>query len=120
MYNHIRGTSKFQCLYFIILVTLGNIVMLNLFLAILLGNFDRARNFGEKKKIFDAFDALAKMGYKLSISIAYLFDDQDLANYIENKILADQRLQDEDKAKKADDADNSGQKGAGVYGDHTE
>ena len=75
MYNHIRGTSKFQCLYFIILVTLGNIVMLNLFLAILLGNFDRARNFGEKKKIFDAFDALAKMGYKLSISIAYLFDD---------------------------------------------
>lgn len=70
-------------------MTLGNIVMLNLFLAILLGNFDRARSFGEKKKIFDAFDALAKMGYKLSISIVYLFDDQDLATYIENKILKD-------------------------------
>jgi hypothetical protein len=32
-------------LYFIALVIGGNIIMLNLFLAILLGNFDKARNF---------------------------------------------------------------------------
>ena len=50
-------------------------MLLNLFLAILLGNFDRARSFGEKKKIFDAFESLSKMGYKLNIAIAYLFDD---------------------------------------------
>ena len=61
--------------------------MLNLFLAILLGNFDRARNFGEKKKIFDAFDSMNKMGYNLNISIAYLFDDQDLTRFIEDKVL---------------------------------
>ena len=120
MYNHIRGTSKFQCLYFIILVTLGNIVMLNLFLAILLGNFDRARSFGEKKKIFDAFDALAKMGYKLSISIAYLFDDQDLASYIENKILADTKVEDDDLGEKDQDPDKTGPKSNELYGDHTE
>ena len=29
--------------------------MLNLFLAILLGNFDKARNYGQKKKVFEAF-----------------------------------------------------------------
>lgn len=49
--------------------------MLNLFLAILLSNFDRQRNKGEKEKIFNAFGSLLSMGYKLNIAIAYLFDD---------------------------------------------
>ena len=89
MYDHMRGTSKFASLYFIALVILGNIIMLNLFLAILLGNFDRARNFGEKKKIFDAFDSMNKMGYNLNISISYLFDDNDLTRFIEEKILCE-------------------------------
>lgn len=40
------------------LVIFGNIIMLNLFLAILLGNFDKARNFGQKKKVFEAFDEI--------------------------------------------------------------
>jgi hypothetical protein len=87
MYDHIRGAGIASIFYFVILVVFGGIVMLNLFLAILLGNFDRARNFGEKKKIFDAFDSLTKMGYKLNIAIAYLFDDQDLTRYIEEKIM---------------------------------
>lgn len=87
MYDHMRGTSDLASIYFIALVLLGNIIMLNLFLAILLGNFDRARNFGEKKKIFDAFDSMNKMGYNLNISIAYLFDDQDLTRFIEDKVL---------------------------------
>jgi len=54
---------------------LGNIIMLNLFLAILLGNFDKARSNGEKKKILEAFGNLMKMGYKINIAIAYLFND---------------------------------------------
>jgi len=87
MYDHMRAAGAASCVYFVCLVICGNIIMLNLFLAILLGNFDRARNFGEKKKIFDAFDGLAKMGYKLNIAIAYLFDDQDFTRYIEDKIL---------------------------------
>mmetsp|Transcript_12187 Transcript_12187/g.18831 ORF Transcript_12187/g.18831 Transcript_12187/m.18831 type:complete len:342 (+) Transcript_12187:637-1662(+) len=88
MYDHMRTVGEASCIFFIGLVIFGNIIMLNLFLAILLGNFDRARNFGEKKKIFDAFESLSKMGYKLNIAIAYLFDDQDFARYIEEKILA--------------------------------
>ena len=87
MYDQMRTAGGISALYFIALVIFGNVFMLNLFLAILLGNFDRARNFGEKKKIFDAFDGLAKMGYKLNIAIAYLFDDQDFTRYIEDKVL---------------------------------
>jgi len=104
MYDHMRGTSKFAALYFIALVILGNIIMLNLFLAILLGNFDRARNFGEKKKIFDAFDSMNKMGYNLNISIAYLFDDQDLTRFIEDKILCEGK-EDGSPKKKVQDHD---------------
>ena len=60
MYDHMRATGPLSCIYFISLVILGSIIMLNLFLAILLGNFDRARNLGEKKKIFDALNSLYK------------------------------------------------------------
>lgn len=89
MYDHMRTIGSATCIYFIALVCMGNIIMLNLFLAILLGNFDRARNFGEKKKIFDAFGGLNDMGYDLMVSISNLFDDPDLIKYIEDKVLAD-------------------------------
>jgi hypothetical protein len=55
MYDCIRTTGSLYAIYFIALVLGGNIIMLNLFLAILLGNFEKARNFGLKKKIFEAF-----------------------------------------------------------------
>lgn len=55
MYNAILATGYSACFYYITLVLLGSIVMMNLFLAILLGNFDRARAFGEKKKVFETF-----------------------------------------------------------------
>lgn len=51
------------------LVICGNIIMLNLFLAILLGNFERARTFGEKKKLFDAFESMEKLGLNLKEAI---------------------------------------------------
>ena len=46
MYSCMRATGYHTALYYVALVMGGNIVMLNLFLAILLGNFDKARNFG--------------------------------------------------------------------------
>ena len=42
MYDAIRAVGWLSSFYFISLVVFGNIVMLNLFLAILLGNFDEA------------------------------------------------------------------------------
>jgi hypothetical protein len=88
MYNHMRSVGHASCVYFIVLVVGGNVIMLNLFLAILLGNFDRARESGEKKKIFSAIESLTKDGYDLNIAIAYLFDDAEFMKYIEDKVLA--------------------------------
>jgi hypothetical protein len=50
-----RATGWYSSFYFISLVILGNIIMMNLFLAILLGNFDKAKEYRVKKKIFDTF-----------------------------------------------------------------
>jgi hypothetical protein len=106
MYDHMRSVGSASCIYFIALVIFGNIIMLNLFLAILLGNFDRARNFGEKKKVFDAFDSLGKMGYNLNIAIAYLFDDAEFTKYIEDKILCDKSEKTKEEIKKEEEAKN--------------
>jgi hypothetical protein len=106
MYDHMRSAGSASCIYFIALVIFGNIIMLNLFLAILLGNFDRARNFGEKKKILDAFNTLGNMGYNLHIAIAYLFDDADFTKYIEDKILQDKQEKTKEQQRKEEEAKN--------------
>ena len=59
-------------------------------------------------KIFDAFNSLTKMGYKLNIAIAYLFDDQDFTRYIEDKILHDKENKLKDLKKKGDGEDDDG------------
>ena len=43
--------------------------MLNLFLAVLLGNFDNARLFMEKKKLFSEFENCKKKGLDLKQSL---------------------------------------------------
>ena len=55
MYDAMRSSGNFFALYYVCVIAFGNIVMLNLFLAILLGNFDRARDFGGKKKLLHCF-----------------------------------------------------------------
>jgi hypothetical protein len=55
MYNCILSLGGVSSLYFITLILFGNIIMLNLFLAILLGNFDKSRTFWLKKSIFELF-----------------------------------------------------------------
>ena len=44
--------------YYVLLIIIIGIIMLNLFLAIMLGNFDKARVFSEKKNVLYAFDEL--------------------------------------------------------------
>ena len=46
MYNCIRALGTKCAIYFILLVIMGTIILMNLFLAIMLGNFDKARCFG--------------------------------------------------------------------------
>ena len=55
MYDSIRSSGSIAAIFYVIVIAFGNIVMLNLFLAILLGNFDKARDFGAKKKLLQCF-----------------------------------------------------------------
>lgn len=106
MYDHMRGVGDAACIFFIALVSLGGIIMLNLFLAILLGNFDLARNLGEKKKIFDALNTMINgMDYELNVAIATLFDDADFTRYIEEKVLAQKGNQNDENTKNNKDND---------------
>lgn len=87
MYDHMRSIGSVSAIYFISLIILGNIIMLNLFLAILLGNFDQARSLGEKKKIFYAFKGMFDLGYDVRTSVSLLFDDEDFTKYVEVKLM---------------------------------
>lgn len=58
MIQTIRCMGSISAIYFILLFIIGGIVLLNLFLAIMLGNFDKAKFFGQKKKVLEAFKEL--------------------------------------------------------------
>jgi hypothetical protein len=58
MFAVIRCTSSMSALYFVMLIIIGGIILMNLFLAIMLGNFDKAKFFGQKKKVLEAFKEL--------------------------------------------------------------
>ena len=45
MYDGVRAKGLIASVMFVLLFVGGNIIMLNLFLAILLGNFERSRDF---------------------------------------------------------------------------
>lgn len=59
--------------------------MLNLFLAILLGNFEKARNFGLKKKIFEAFREIMNGKKTLNQTLDIMLSD--LSIHVKLKIL---------------------------------
>ena len=84
MYESMRCVDNFWAIYFIALIIFGNIIMLNLFLAILLGNFDKARNYGQKKKVFDAFKELME---SISINKAIDLILGDMSPHVKTKVL---------------------------------
>ena len=69
------GAGNFSAIYFITLILFGNIIMLNLFLAILLGNFDKARTFWLKKSIFELFGVAIEKQYSLSKAISIILGE---------------------------------------------
>jgi hypothetical protein len=72
-------------MYFILLVLTGNIIMLNLFLAILIGNFEKARNFGQKKKVFEAFREIRMNDRSLNQALDIILCDMSI--YAKIKVL---------------------------------
>jgi hypothetical protein len=85
MYQTIRSVGPLAAVYFIALVVGGNIIMLNLFLAILLGNFEKARNYQQKKKVFEAFKEIIYSGKTLNESLDIILGDMSI--HVKTKIL---------------------------------
>ena len=85
MYDCVRATGSISAVYFIALVLGGNIIMLNLFLAILLGNFEKARTFGLKKKILEAFREIMNNKKTLNQTLDLILSD--LSIHVKLKIL---------------------------------
>ena len=75
MFDCVKSIGVGASFYFISLILLGNIVMLNLFLAILLGNFDKARSFWLKKMIFELFQTAIQKKYSLTKAINIILGD---------------------------------------------
>jgi len=50
-YQHMMACGMTAAFYYVFLIIVIGIIMLNLFLAIMLGNFDKSRIFTEKKKV---------------------------------------------------------------------
>lgn len=67
----------------------GGIVLLNLFLAIMLGNFDKAKFFGQKKKVLEAFKELmhGQDGKQYSIIDACDVVLGDLSTHVIDEVL---------------------------------
>ena len=85
MYSCIRSVHPVSACYFIMLVLTGNIIMLNLFLAILIGNFEKARNFGQKKKVFEAFREIRMNDRSLNQALDIILGDMSI--YAKIKVL---------------------------------
>jgi hypothetical protein len=75
MFDCIKSVGVVSSIYFISLILFGSIIMLNLFLAILLGNFDKARSFWLKKSIFEMFETAVQKKYSLSKAISIILGD---------------------------------------------
>ena len=54
-YQHMMSCGMASAFFYALLIIIIGIIMLNLFLAIMLGNFDKARIFAEKKNVLFAF-----------------------------------------------------------------
>jgi hypothetical protein len=85
MYDAMRCVGSISAVYFVPLVLFGNVIMLNLFLAILLGNFEKARNFGQKKKVFEAFREIMSNGRSLNQALDIILNEMSI--YAKIKIL---------------------------------
>ena len=87
MYDCFRTLGPESAIYFVTLVMFGSIIMLNLFLAILLGNFDRARVHQAKEKLIRNFSELIHKGYELEKCIKIILPDipKHMSNFLLDK-----------------------------------
>lgn len=90
MFAVIRCTNQYSALYFIMLIIIGGIILMNLFLAIMLGNFDKAKSFGQKKKVLEAYQELLieqkEVKHSLFFANEVIFDG-NTSKYVNDELL---------------------------------
>ena len=84
MYDGVRAKGPLASVMFVLLFVGGNIIMLNLFLAILLGNFERSRAFQKKKSLMLSFIDFREFKYDLSTSMDEILEPTN-SNHIKIK-----------------------------------
>jgi hypothetical protein len=85
MYQGIRAQGLLVSVFYIFLFIFGAIIMLNLFLAILLGNFEKARNLGLKRQVFEAFRELITTEENWNEALDIILGD--MSGHVKIKIL---------------------------------
>jgi hypothetical protein len=59
-YQNMTASGSSAAFYYVAIHLVLGTVMVNLLMAIMLGNYDKARVFSDKRKIFDAIEVLCK------------------------------------------------------------
>lgn len=59
-YQNMTASGPWAAFYYVAIILVLATVMVNLLMAIMLGNYDKARQFSEKRKVFDAIEVLCK------------------------------------------------------------
>ena len=90
MYNGMLSQGNFAGIYHCLFYAFGSIIMINLFLAILLGNFDDSRQFISKQSAFNEFKRLNRKKVPLPIALVIVLGD--LGEYISDNVLNDEDL----------------------------
>ena len=75
MYNAMRATSNFASIYFIIVMILGNFIIVQLLVAIVITNFDKSHKFTQKRKIINEIEANLKLGKSIIKSIGIVLGE---------------------------------------------
>jgi hypothetical protein len=57
-FQNMTASGPYAAFYYVAIHLVLGTVMVNLLMAIMLGNYDKARKFSEKRKIFDAIQVL--------------------------------------------------------------
>ena len=101
MYNAMRATSNFASLYFVIVIILGNFIIIQLLVAIVITNFDESRKFTQKRKIIYEIETNLKLGKSMTQSIAIVLGNNfeidhfnDVVKSISVRIPKNKRNQD--------------------------
>jgi len=76
MYDAMRATSELAAVYFVLVMIMGNIIMLQLLVAIVLSNFDESRKVSAKRSIIDNIENFLNDGMSIKVAVQKVMGDK--------------------------------------------